>query len=145
MFWSNQWNGTNIAKNCFRPQNVPHSKTKLFWCFKAFSQKLTENFSFGLNAEKFDLMETTFFGQPRTIINKNFFLPQLFFLNKFEKGQILTNILIWWKQLFFGQTRVTGQILHKKNNIHRQNVPHRAKLSFSGFWKHFRGNFLFWR
>ena len=41
--------------------------------------------------------------------------------------------------MFFGQTSEMGQIL-PKNGSHPQNEPHTAKLSFSGFMKHFRGN-----
>ena len=46
-FWTNQWKGTNINKNCFSHQNEPHT-AKLYFpvVLKHFSGNFTENFSF---------------------------------------------------------------------------------------------------
>ena len=65
-FWSNKRNGTNITKNCFAPQNQPHTaKQNFLGVLKHFHPKLTK---------------------------KNFCLR--FFLNEFEIGKILGKVFL---------------------------------------------------
>ena len=47
LFWSNQWNVTNIIENSLSPQNVPHTaKLSLSGVLKLFRQKLTKKLFF---------------------------------------------------------------------------------------------------
>ncbi len=63
-----------------------------------------------------------------------------FFLNKFEKSQILRNSFDLM-ELQFWSNKWNGTNINK-NGFHPQNEPHTAKLSLSVILKLFRGNWL---
>ena len=70
---------------------------KLFWCFEAFSRKLTENFSFG--SRKWYL--------------KAYNYSVFFFYQQIWKGENSDDYFDLIETTFFGQTREMGQILPK--------------------------------
>ena len=75
-FWSDQYKGTNINKNCFSPQSEPHS-AKL--CFSVVLKH------FRGNSQRTSLLS------PKSPISEKSteILRKVVFLNMFEKGQIL--------------------------------------------------------
>ena len=73
-FWSNQWKGTNINKNCFSPQSEPHT-AKL--CYSVVLKHFWEN-----------SLRTSLFSQKVTISERSTeILRRFFFLNMFKKGK----------------------------------------------------------
>ena len=81
-FLSNQWNGTNITKNCFPPKNEP----------------LTVKLSFSGVMKHFrgNWLKTSLWVKKCDYLIKTLRITQrVIFLNNFEKGQIIRDILIW--------------------------------------------------
>ena len=78
--------GTNITKNCFPPQNEPNrAKLSSSGVLKHFCR---------------NWLETSLLCQESNSSKRSLEILRKFYLNKFEKGKIQRNILIWWKQLF---------------------------------------------
>ncbi len=100
LFWSNQWNGTNIEEYIFPPQNEPHTAKLNFsgvfknfcrkWCklhFLVYLRKKLKNthkcilqvWKAENPKEYFYMMETTFFVKPVKWdkYKKNFFLLKM--------------------------------------------------------------------
>ena len=119
--------GTIINKNCFSPQNEPHT-AKL--CFPIVLKRFRGN-----------SLKTSLFSQKiKSLRNKLRKIWSLFFLTSWKRRKSRERFGLVLKNPFCTK-QLNGTNINK-NYFCPQNEPHKSKLCFSVVLKHFGGNLL---
>ena len=116
IFWSKQWNGTNITENIFAPWNEPQTAKLWFSLFlKTFSPEIYKNIS--LRTEKWL--------SPK---ESEDYSEIYFFSTSLKMNKSLGKFLIWWN-IFLG-SNPWNRTNTTENISAPQNEPHTDKQDF---------------
>ena len=131
LFWSSQWNGTNIEEYCFPPQNEPHTAKQNFsGIFKHFCGKY---WKLHILFEKRDYH--------RNMLRNT----QIIFSQALKRGKSWGKYWFWMEH-FFWSNQWNGTNIDE-NGFPHQNKPHTAThlfCCFEVFSRKLTENFSFW-